>query len=561
VVLAQALSLRTGVARSREMTRQAAGDRGIRSAGGLFSCRAPACYSPNAANVLGGNEGSETMYVPDLQEFRARAERGNLVPVYREIVADLETPVSAFTKLQSHSKGNAFLLESVAGGENIARYSYLAVDPYRLFTARGRAITITEGGREHVSVLPPGQDPLHALKRLMDEYAFVPIPGWERFCGGAVGYIGYDMVRFFEELPDENPDDLGLPDCALMFARTIVIFDHVMHRVRVLSNAYVTDDPDAAYEEACARIDEAVHVLQAPAPPAKRFSVTPGALPRRDAAEYPSTMTREQHRDAVLKAKEYIVNGDIIQVVLSHRMSAHVSADPFDVYRVLRAINPSPYMFYLSFGDVKLIGASPEILVTEDRGEVATRPIAGTRRRGATEDEDQAREVELLADQKERAEHIMLVDLHRNDIGRVCVPGSVVCDELMAVERYSHVMHIVSNVRGKLRPDKDQFDLLRATFPAGTLSGAPKIRAMEIIDELEPLRRGAYGGAIGYFSFGGSMDTCITLRTIVMRGRMAYVQAGGGIVADSDPDAEYDETLAKAGALLDAIELAEQGME
>lgn len=501
------------------------------------------------------------MHVPDLQQFREWARRGNLIPVYREIVADLETPVSAFIKLQSHSKGHAFLLESVAGGENIARYSYLAVDPFRLFTSRGRAITVTEGGRERVSVLPPGEDPLHALKRLMDEYTFVPIPGWERFCGGAVGYIGYDMVRFFEHLPDQNPDDLGLPDCAMMFARTIVIFDHVMHRVRVLSNAHVTDDPDSAYHEACARIDETIRALQAPLKPVKRFTLTPGTLPAPNPAEYPSTMSRDEHRAAVLKAKEYIVNGDIIQVVLSHRMSTYVHAHPFDVYRALRAINPSPYMFYIAFGDVKLIGASPEILVTEDHGNVVTRPIAGTRRRGATPEEDRLREAELLADEKERAEHIMLVDLHRNDIGRVCEPGSVVCDELMVVERYSHVMHIVSNVRGRLRSDKDQFDLLRATFPAGTLSGAPKIRAMEIIDELEPLRRGPYGGAIGYFGFGGAMDTCITLRTIVMRGQMAYVQAGGGIVADSDPDAEYDETLAKAGALLEAIQLAEKGME
>ena len=273
-------------------------------------------------------------------------------------------------------------------------------------------------------------------------------------------------------------------------------------------------------------------------------------------------MTKDQHRDAVLAAKEYIAAGDIIQAVISHRMSTQVTADPFDVYRALRAINPSPYMFYLSFGDLKLIGASPEILVTEDKGDVVTRPIAGTRPRGKTGEEDLALEEELLASEKERAEHVMLVDLHRNDIGRVCEPGSVRLDEgdLMFIERYSHVMHIVSNVHGRLSADKDQFDLLRATFPAGTLSGAPKIRAMEIIDEFEPVRRGPYGGAIGYFGFGGSMDTCITLRTIVMKGDMAHVQAGGGIVADSDPDEEYEETLLKAGALLDAIQLAEQGL-
>ena len=503
------------------------------------------------------------MIVPNFEEFRERAKQGNLIPVYREIVADLETPVSAFAKLKRKSNGFAFLLESVAGGENIARYSYLAVDPYRLFTSRGRAVTIAEQGRESVTVLPPGENPLDALKRTMGEYRFVPIPGWERFCGGAVGYIGYDMARFFEDLPDENPDDLGLPDCMMMFAHTVVIFDHAMHRVRVLSNAYVKDDPKAAYAAAVARINDTVAALQQPLPPVKRFAVTPGTLPEIDPTTYPSTMTREQHREAVLQAKEYIAAGDIIQVVLSHRMSAYVPADPFDVYRALRAINPSPYMFYLSFGDLKLIGASPEILVTEDRGDVVTRPIAGTRRRGATEAQDLALERELLADEKERAEHIMLVDLHRNDIGRVCEPGTVHVkpEELMVVERYSHVMHIVSTVRGRLAGDRDQFDLLRAAFPAGTLSGAPKIRAMEIIDELEPLRRGPYGGAIGYFGFGGAMDTCITLRTIVMRGKMAYIQAGGGIVADSQPETEYQETLAKAGALLEAMQLSEEGMQ
>ncbi len=414
------------------------------------------------------------------------------------------------------------------------------------------------GQHSDVFPLPEGEDPLDVLAGLLREYRYVPLPGWERFAGGAVGYLGYDLVRFFEDLPEENPDDLGLPDCQFMFADTLVIFDHVMHRVRVLTHAHVTDDAQAAYWEAIQRIERVIEALRQPlAPPeprraSKRVPPDPSALP--------STMTRAQHREAVLKAKEYIVAGDIIQVVLSHRMSVPVEVAPFDIYRALRAINPSPYMFYLSFGDLKLIGASPEILVTEDRGEVVTRPIAGTRRRGRTDEEDQALEAELLADVKERAEHIMLVDLHRNDLGRVCVPGSVHVDDLMTVERYSHVMHIVSNVRGRLAPDKDQFDLLRATFPAGTLSGAPKIRAMEIIEELEPVRRGPYGGAIGYFSFSGAMDTCITLRTIVMKGQTCYIQAGGGIVYDSDPDAEYQETMMKAGALLDALRLAEEGL-
>ena len=384
------------------------------------------------------------------------------------------------------------------------------------------------------------------------------MPGWERFAGGAVGYLGYDLVRFFEDLPADNPDDLHLPDCQFMFTDTLVIFDHVMHRVRVLSHAHVTGDPQAAYWEATAKIEKVIEQLRRPLeapephPVAKHVPPDPSALP--------STLTRAQHREAVEKAKEYIRAGDIIQVVLSHRMTAQVEVAPLDIYRALRAINPSPYMFYLSFGDLKLIGASPEILVTEDKGEVVTRPIAGTRRRGKTEEEDKALEQELLADVKERAEHIMLVDLHRNDLGRVCVPGTLTVDNLMTVERYSHVMHIVSNIRGKLSPEQDQFDLLRATFPAGTLSGAPKIRAMQIIEELEPVRRGPYGGAIGYFGFAGEMDTCITLRTIVMKGQTVYIQAGGGIVYDSEPDTEYHETMMKAGALLDALRRAEEGL-
>lgn len=498
-------------------------------------------------------------YTPSLDEFTARAEQGNLVPVYREIIADLETPVSAFVKLRAMGDANAFLLESVAGGENLARYSYLATNPSRVLSSKGREVTLRDSQGEHRSELPAGQDALHVLSQLLKEYQFVPLPGWERFPGGAVGYLGYDMVRFFEELPEENPDDLNLPDCQFMLADTLVIFDHVLHRVRILANAHIGDDPQQAYWDAIERIEKVVAALQHPLP--ERVPTAPGRarLPE-DASALPSTMTRAQHRAAVLKAKEYISAGDIIQVVLSHRMQAEVSVDPFDLYRALRAINPSPYMYYLQFGDLKIIGSSPEILVTEDAGKVSTRPIAGTRRRGKTADEDKALEEELLADEKERAEHIMLVDLHRNDIGRVCKPGTVKVDELMVVERYSHVMHIVSNVLGELDDDHDQFDLLRATFPAGTLSGAPKIRAMQVIEELEPVRRGPYGGAVGYFGFSGSMDTCIMLRTIVMKGNTCYIQAGGGIVADSVPEAEYQETLMKAGALLDAVRMAESGL-
>lgn len=504
------------------------------------------------------------MHTPDFETFVDRAREGNLVPVYREILADMETPASAFLKLRAAGNGYAFLLESVAGGENVARYSYLAVNPYKVFTSRGRTITVSDAaGVESTIELPEGEDPLHELKRQLSATQFVPLPGWERFSGGAVGYMGYDMVRFFEDLPATNPDDLDLPESQFMFAGTIVIFDHVMHRVRIMAHAEIGEDPQAAYWDAVGRIDEVVRVLTGPLPDDARPSVGGQAHARQipdDPSALPSTMTRAQHRQAVLKAKEYIAAGDAIQVVLGHRLQAKMQVDPFDLYRALRAINPSPYMYYLSFGDLKIIGASPEILVTEDAGKVVTRPIAGTRRRGKTREEDLALEQELLADEKERAEHIMLVDLHRSDIGRVCEPGSVQVDALMTVERYSHVMHIVSNVVGKLRADKDQFDVLRATFPAGTVSGAPKIRAMEIIEELEPVRRGPYAGAVGYFSFSGSMDTCITLRTMVMKGDTCYFQAGGGIVADSDPDAEYNETLIKMGALLDAARMAEQGL-
>ena len=524
------------------------------------------------------------MYMPDFDTFRQRAQEGNLVPVYREILADLETPVSAFLKLREAGNGHAFLLESVAGGENIARYSYLAINPYKTFSSKGRTITITEGGETETIELPDHEDPLDELKRQLAQYQFVPMPGWERFSGGAVGYLGYDMVRFFEDLPSQNPDDLDLPESQFMFADTLVIFDHVMHRVRVLAQAFVgpsprpagtplpaavssgmgegqgvREDPQEAYWDAVRRIEQVVSILVGPLPERKATPPGPASVPD-DPSALPSTMTKAQHREAVLKAKEYIAAGDAIQVVLAHRLQAQLRVDPFDLYRSLRAINPSPYMYYLSFGDLKIIGASPEILVTEDAGEVVTRPIAGTRRRGKTHEEDLALERELLADEKELAEHIMLVDLHRNDIGRVCEPGTVQVDALMNVERYSHVMHIVSNVIGKLRADKDQFDVLRACFPAGTVSGAPKIRAMEIIEELEPVRRGPYAGAVGYFSFSGSMDTCITLRTLVMKGDTCYFQAGGGIVADSVPEAEYNETLMKMGALLDAARMAERGL-
>jgi anthranilate synthase component 1 len=391
----------------------------------------------------------------------------------------------------------------------------------------------------------------------MGRYTFVPPGTPDRFYGGAVGYLAYDMVRFFEKLPQENPDDLNLPECQLQFTDTLVIFDHVLNRMRVVANAFIDGDPQQAYWEAIGRIDRLVSALNQPLPEQRRERHVP-RIPD-DPSAMKSTMTRAQHREAVLKAKEYIAAGDAIQVVVSHRLSAELDMPPFDLYRALRAINPSPYMYYLTFGDTQIIGASPELLVRVEDGQVVTRPIAGTRRRGKTPEEDAELAADLLADEKECAEHIMLVDLHRNDIGRVCTPGTVQVDRLMEVEQYSHVMHIVSNVIGELADDADPYDVLRAVFPAGTVSGAPKIRAMEIIEEVEPVRRGPYAGVIGYFSFSGAMDTCITLRTIVGKAGTYHFQAGGGIVADSVPENEYQETLLKIGALLDSARLAEKG--
>ncbi|MBI3910509.1 MAG: anthranilate synthase component I [Armatimonadetes bacterium] len=493
------------------------------------------------------------MLRPTLEEFLARARPGAVIPVYRDILADLETPVSAFLKVGN--RPHAFLLESVEGGERIGRYSFIGGEPALVMKTRGRDVEIFRDGERQLRKLAEQEDPLHVLKSLMGDVDFIPDPGLPPFCGGAVGYLAYDVVRFFEHLPDMPYDDLELPDAYFVFTDTLLIFDHVQHHLKILCNARVDGDPRAAYQQAADRIDAVVELLQRPLvrPAAKRPQAGPikiSAMREREAFEY-----------AVRQGKEYIAAGDVIQVVLSQRLSAETSAPSFEIYRALRSVNPSPYMFFLQFEDCHLVGASPEILVTERGGQVVTRPIAGTVPRGCTPEEDAALEAHLKADPKERAEHIMLVDLHRNDIGRVCEYGSVCVDQLMVTEKYSHVSHLVSNVVGRLRNDCDAYDLLRACFPAGTVSGAPKVRAMEIIDELEPVKRGPYAGAIGYFSYSGDMDTAITLRTVVMQGQTAYVQAGAGIVADSVPEREYEECFNKAAALLRAIELAETGLE
>jgi len=495
------------------------------------------------------------VYYPSRSEFREKAREGNLVPVWKEILLDAETPVSAFRKIGNSQY--AFLLESVEGGENVGRHSFLGSEPFAVFSSKGDTVTVSRNGRQQARRLGAGEDPLAALAALLSEYQFVSAAGGlPRFCGGAVGFIGYDMVRFFERLPERAVDDLALPDSMLVLTDTCLIFDHAYHRGKVLSNALVTGDPDQAYEQAIRKIEALCARLAAPSP------AVPPPRPRPRDTALSVNLTREEYERIVMAAKDYISAGDIIQVVLSQRLSRPVAADPFDIYRALRSLNPSPYMYYLTYGDLRIIGSSPERLVSVQDGEVVTRPIAGSRPRGKTPQEDEALAAELLADEKERAEHVMLLDLGRNDLGRVCRYGTVVVDEQMVIEKYSHVQHIVSNVRGELRSGCDQFDVLRACFPAGTLSGAPKVRAMEIIEELEPTRRGPYGGVIGYFSFSGNMDTAITIRTIVCANGIAHIQVGAGIVADSLPGREYEECVTlKGGALLKAIEMAEAGLE
>ncbi len=498
------------------------------------------------------------MYYPTLEEFKEKAKIGNTVPVYRPILADMETPVSAFYKLMPDNY--AFLLESIEGGETVARYSFLGSQPSVLFQSKGHQVTI-EYLAKGEKVSKEYEDPLKALEEVMQNYQPVGVEGLPEFHGGAVGYMSYDMVRFVEELPDDNEDELQLPDCFFMIAETILIFDHVNHQIKVVANAHIDGDVDAAYADAIAKIDALVEKLTTVSDKASIDYRKQGTEnPPEPIPDPQSNFTKSAYEDAVRRAKEYIAAGDIIQVVPSQRFSRPISVDSFDIYRALRVVNPSPYMYYLKCDGFEIVGASPEMMVRVEDGLVQTVPIAGTRPRGKTDEEDKALEQELLTDPKERAEHVMLVDLGRNDLGRVCEYRTVEVTDLMIIEKFSHVMHIVSHVVGRLRDNLSAFDVMRACLPAGTLSGAPKIRAMEIIDELEPTRRGTYGGTVGYFSFSGSADTAITIRTAVIKDGIAYVQAGGGVVADSVPENEYYETVSKAWAMLTAIEMAQQGL-
>jgi anthranilate synthase component I len=491
------------------------------------------------------------MYFPDLQTFTALAAGGNLIPVYREIMADMDTPVSAFRKIDDGRY--SFLLESIEGGEKWARYTFLGASPATVIRSRGTTVEVLENGAivRHEAV-----DPLGFVRDYLARYTPVEISGIPRFFGGAVGYLGYDMVRHFESLPTAKPAVIGAWDSCFVITDTLLIFDNVRQKISVVSNAHLEEgkSPETAYHEAIAKIEAIIAKLKAPLP-LPVAEQTPGRV------AFASNVTRAEFEASVEKAKEYVRAGDIIQVVLSQRFSGELTVDPFHIYRVLRTLNPSPYMFFLRMDDTLVVGASPEVMVRKEGHRVELRPIAGTRPRGVTPEADARFEEELLADPKERAEHVMLVDLGRNDLGRVCTTGSVRVSELMVVERYSHVMHIVSNVQGELQPERDAFDLVAATFPAGTLSGAPKVRAMEIIDELEPVRREVYGGAVGYFSFSGNMDLAIAIRTLVIRDGRIHLQAGAGIVADSDPAAEYQETVNKAMAVVKAVETAERGLD
>lgn len=489
------------------------------------------------------------MHNPSLEEFLKISKKANLIPVYRQISADLDTPVSAYLKIKKDAY--SFLLESVEGQEKIARYSFLGSNPSVIFKSKGRNIQIIYPQGKKSLRFTASSDPLAEIKKIMQDFKAANIKGLPRFYGGFVGYIGYDMVRFFERLPDKNPDELKTPDSILILTDSILLFDHVNHVIKIIVNVMLPKNAaraakTKAYYNAINKIESIVRQLQKPL-------VNADNKRNNRKIKVESNFSRHEFENMVIKAKEYIKKGDIIQVVPSQRFKINIAREPLDIYRNLRSLNPSPYMFFLKLDDVTLIGSSPEMLVRSEDGIVQTRPIAGTRPRGANEAEDAKLEKELLNDKKEKAEHIMLVDLGRNDLGRVCKKGEVGLSEFMKVERYSHVMHLVSEVRGKLDRRYDSYDVLRACFPAGTVSGSPKIRAMEIIDELENTRRGPYAGCVGYFSFSHNMDTCITIRTIVIKDNTAYVQAGGGVVADSLPKNEYFESVNKAKALIEAI--------
>jgi len=493
----------------------------------------------------------DKIYYPDKEKFIQLASRANMLTVYRKILIDTETPISIFQKIKSNKF--SYLLESAEGDGKLSRYSFIGINPFLVFQNKGLKIEIIKEDKKIVLY----EDPLLYLRKLFDNFKIIPIEGLPRFFGGGVGYFGYDMVRFIEKLPEKKIIDSEIPDCILIFTRATLVIDHLTHQLWIIINNPLNGlSKEVAYDEAVEQIERIIAQIKKPLS-LEELKKKGRKNNRGDNNILKSNVTREEFIEKVKRAKEYILAGDIFQVVLSQCLTKKTGLHPFEVYRSLRSLNPSPYMYYLNFGEIQVVGASPEPLVRLTDELVESKPIAGTRPRGKTEMEDIELEKEMLEDEKERAEHTMLVDLARNDLGRVCCPGTVKVSTFMKVEKFSHVMHLVSEVEGKIQPDKDAFDVLEACFPAGTVSGAPKVRAMEIIDELEPNCRGPYAGAVGYISFNQNMDTCITIRTIIFKGNQAYIQAGAGIVADSIPEMEHKETLNKSMASLKAIELAE----
>jgi anthranilate synthase component 1 len=484
--------------------------------------------------------------MPSLDEAKRLAGKGNIVPVFREVYADLETPVSAYLKV---ARGKySFLLESVEGGERLARYSFIGTEPYRVLRT----------GENELANETPG-DPLLPIEEELGRFTPVRVEGLPRFHGGAVGYMAYECAKYYEKLPVPEPDPQGFPEAIFLFCDTLLVFDHLQHTIKVVSHARLDGDIEASYRQATWKIEELVQRLSAPL---SRLPYDTPAISTHGRKPVSNT-TEEAFKAKVVKAKEYITKGDTYQIQVSQRFARETEAHPFEVYRALRNVNPSPYMYYLELGDMHVVGASPEMLIRVEDGVIETHPIAGTRRRGRDAEDEQRMADELQGSEKERAEHIMLVDLARNDLGRVCEPGSVKVTSIMAIERYSHVMHMVSHVVGKLRGDVTTYDAVRAYFPHGTVTGAPKIRTMEIIAELEGERRGGYGGCVGYFDMSGNCDTALAIRTIWMkpaaeRGAVAYVQAAGGVVYDSTPEEEYLESGNKARAMLRAIDVAEE---
>jgi len=487
---------------------------------------------------------------PDYKTFLSLTGSGNLIPVYREILADMETPVSAYLKLFTSP---SFLFESVEGGEKWGRYTFIGISARKIIRAKGNNVEVVQDGKTIKESVYA--DPLDALEEELSIYKPVVVEGLPGFYGGLVGYLGYEMVKFFERVPDRDKPSLGLSDMYFMMPDIVLIFDNLKQSLKIVCPVHVEGSPEVAYSEAEKKIDATVERLKT-IPRVSESSVSPASERKFVSSFGPE----EVFKEAVRKAKEYVWAGDVVQVVVSQRFERECAVDPFSIYRALRVINPSPYMYFMDTGEARIVGSSPEILVRLEGRHINLRPIAGTRKRGLSEDEDRALEKELREDPKEIAEHIMLVDLGRNDVGRVAETGSVKVTELMSVERYSHVMHLVSNVEGTLKDGLDAFDVFRSCFPAGTVTGAPKVRAMEIIDELEPVKRGPYAGAVGYFGYSGNTDTCITIRTIVIKDSKLYVQAGAGIVADSVPENEYKETINKALGMMKAVDMAEEGL-